>query len=480
VLEASAIARPGDPDVALQGGTLGSDNSTMRSDLGRDTPAATDVALVRAGRERSAAGLPSLERRIAATSALGVVLAALAIWAAAPPHAVPFALAALLVAGYAAASRVRFEVGAGSAAPTQLAFAPMMVLLPPALLVPAAIAGYLLGSERPRSGGGRQWWEAVLIQVGGCWYAVGAAVVMTVSGVQHPSLSAAGWYATAFAIQCVCDLVASVLQERLVLGAPIRELLAAMTPCWVTDLLITPVTVCLAAAAPPLAVVSALPLLYVFRLSSRERSARYDQVMALNAAYRGTALLLGDVVEADHEYTAAHSRDVVELSLAVADRLGLGAAERTHVEFAALLHDVGKIKVPKRILDKPGPLTADERRVIDQHTIWGEEMLVGVGGLLANVGHIVRSCHERWDGGGYPDGLAGSAIPIAARIVCACDAFSAMTTTRAYRPAGDVADALAELWAGSGTHFDPEVVAILVTVVQDSLGRHIGVRRRVA
>lgn len=454
----------------------------MRSDVGRDTraPAPTDVALVRAGRERSATGLPSLERRIAATSAFGVVLAAAAIWAAAPPRAVPVALVALLVAGYAASSRVRFEVGAGSAAPTQLAFAPMTVLLPPALLVPAAIAGYLLGSDRPRGGGGRQWWEAGLIQVGGCWYAVGAAVVMTASGVQHPALSAAGWYATAFAVQCVVDLVASVLQERLVLGAPIGELLAAMAPCWVLDLLITPITVCLAATAPPLAVVSALPLLVLFRLSSRERSARYDQVMALSAAYRGTALLLGDVVEADHEYTAAHSRDVVALSLAVADRLGLGTAERTHVEFAALLHDVGKIKVPKRIIDKPGPLTADERRVIDQHTIWGEEMLVGVGGLLADVGHIVRSCHERWDGGGYPDALAGSAIPVAARIVCACDAFSAMTTNRPYRQAREVADALAELRACSGTHFDPEVVDVLVAVVEHTLGGHAGARRRVA
>jgi HD-GYP domain-containing protein (c-di-GMP phosphodiesterase class II) len=397
-------------------------------------------------------------------------MAGIAIATAAPPRIVPVPLFVLLVVGYAASSRVRFEVGAGSAAPTQLAFAPMTVLLPPALLVPAAIAGYVLGSQRPR-GGGRQWWEAVLIQVAGCWYAVGAAVVMAVGGVHHPSLWAVGWYGSAFAVQCAFDLVASVLQERLILRATVRELVSAMAPCWTIDSLITPVTVCLAATAPPLAVVSAAPLLYVFHLTSRERSARYDQAMALNAAYRGTALLLGNVVEADHEYTGAHSRDVVELSLAVADELALEPAERTRVEFAALLHDVGKIKVPKEIIDKPGALTADERRVMDQHTIWGEAMLCGVGGLLADVGHIVRSCHERWDGGGYPDGLAGRAIPVAARVVSACDAFSAMTTNRPYRPARDVGAAVAELRACSGTQFDPKVAGALVRVIEHRVRR---------
>ncbi len=402
-------------------------------------------------------------------SAGGVIAAALAIWFLVPPHHVQWTIAVLLVVGYAASSRVRLEVGAGSAAPTQLAFAAMMVLLPPALLVPAAFIGYWLGSGRSLPSG-KPRWEVTLIQVAGCWYAVGAAGVMAISGVDHPSLSAVPWYCAAFAVQCTLDLLVSVLQERIVLGAAVRDLVSAMAPCWAIDCLITPVIVCLSASAPPLALASALPLLLLFRIFSQERSARYDQVMALSDAYRGTAMLLGDVVEADHKYTAAHSRDVVELSLAVADTLGLDSSERTRVEFAALLHDVGKIKVPKQILDKPGALSHEERQVINQHTIWGEEMLTGVGGLLADVGHIVRSCHERWDGHGYPDGLTTTTIPIAARIVCACDAFSAMTTDRPYRSARRIPDALHELRENAGTQLDPTIVSALLRVVEEARG----------
>jgi HD-GYP domain-containing protein (c-di-GMP phosphodiesterase class II) len=423
--------------------------------------------LVNAGRQRGLRRLRSTERRVAITSAAGVAIGALAIWLAAPPTNVSWLTAALLIAGYAACTRVGFEVGAGSAAPTQLAFAPMMVLLPPPLLVPAALLGYVLGGSG-RLARGKRWWEMVIIQAGGCWYALGAAAVMAAAGVDHRSLSAAGWYAAAFAMQCGVDLLTSVLQERLLLGVSVRELVVAMAPCWTIDALITPVSVCLAVTAPLTAVGSLFPLLLMFRVFSRERHARYDHVLALSAAYRGTALLLGDVVEADHEYTGAHSRDVVRFSVAVAETLNLGPEERNVVEFAALLHDVGKIRVPKAILDKPAALTPDERRVIEQHTIWGEEMLSGVGGMLADVGRVVRSCHESWDGNGYPDRLAGTAIPMAARIVSACDALSAMTTDRPYREARSLAEALAELDRCAGTQFDPAVVRALRRVAEES------------
>ena len=157
-----------------------------------------------------------------------------------------------------------------------------------------------------------------------------------------------------------------------------------------------------------------------------------------------------------------------DLSIAVAELLNLDPAERSMVEFAALLHDVGKIRVPKQILDKPAALTPAERHVIEQHTIWGEQMLSRVGGMLAEVGRVVRSCHEWWDGSGYPDGLAGTAIPMAARIVCACDAFSAMTTDRPYRQARSVPDALEELHRCAGTQFDPAVVRALTRVADGS------------
>src|SRR5206468_11120830 len=114
--------------------------------------------------------------------------------------------------------------------------------------------------------------------------------------------------------------------------------------------------------------------------------------LELSMAYRGTAFLLGDVVEADDEYTGLHSRDVVELSVAVAEELALSAAARQETEFVALLHDVGKIRMPSEIVNKPGPLTDEERAVMQTHTIEGERLLEQVGGLLGRVGRIVRSC----------------------------------------------------------------------------------------
>jgi HD-GYP domain-containing protein (c-di-GMP phosphodiesterase class II) len=145
--------------------------------------------------------------------------------------------------------------------------------------------------------------------------------------------------------------------------------------------------------------------------------------------------------------------------------MGLGPDERRDAEFVALLHDVGKVRIPGEIINKPGPLDEDERALMNTHTILGEEMLGQVGGLLGNVGHVVRSSHERWDGAGYPDGLAGENIPIAARIVSACDAWSAMTTDRAYRSRLTDEEATLELRVCSGTQFDPRVVDALLGVL---------------
>ena len=135
------------------------------------------------------------------------------------------------------------------------------------------------------------------------------------------------------------------------------------------------------------------------------------------------------------------------------------------LEFGALLHDVGKIAVPKDIINKPGRLTADEWEIMKRHTVEGQRMLENVGGVLARVGVIVRASHEHFDGTGYPDGLAADAIPIEARICSACDAYSAMTTDRAYRPAMSIDAALAELRRCSGTQFDPAVIVTLVQVI---------------
>jgi HD-GYP domain-containing protein (c-di-GMP phosphodiesterase class II) len=148
----------------------------------------------------------------------------------------------------------------------------------------------------------------------------------------------------------------------------------------------------------------------------------------------------------------------------VADELGLDARGRRDTEFVALLHDVGKIRIPNEIINKPGPLTPEERALVETHTVVGEEMLDRVGGVLGKVGHLVRSCHERYDGGGYPDGLVGEEIPLVARIVCACDAYNAMTTDRPYRQGRPAEEALAELQRCAGTQFDAAVVAALARV----------------
>jgi HD-GYP domain-containing protein (c-di-GMP phosphodiesterase class II) len=146
--------------------------------------------------------------------------------------------------------------------------------------------------------------------------------------------------------------------------------------------------------------------------------------------------------------------------------LKLDAQRRRNLEFGALLHDVGKIAIPKEIINKPGKLDAAEWTVIKTHTLEGQKMLERVGGFMRDVGLIVRSHHERWDGGGYPDGLAGEEIPLEARIIACCDTWNAMRTDRAYRKALSHEVALTELMANSRTQFDPTVVEALLNVIE--------------
>jgi putative nucleotidyltransferase with HDIG domain len=151
--------------------------------------------------------------------------------------------------------------------------------------------------------------------------------------------------------------------------------------------------------------------------------------------------------------------------LEVAKLLGLSAERRRNLEFGALLHDVGKIAIPKEIINKPGKLDPEEWTVMKTHTVEGQKMLDRVGGFMHEVGLIVRSHHERWDGGGYPDGMAGEAIPLESRIITCCDAWNAMRTDRCYRRALSYEVAMTELLANRGTQFDPLVVDLLTQVV---------------
>jgi two-component system, cell cycle response regulator len=193
------------------------------------------------------------------------------------------------------------------------------------------------------------------------------------------------------------------------------------------------------------------------------------------AARRRLAHVLADLVERVDEkegYAHRHARRVAALAVAVAEQLGLDHDAAVGIHLGSLLHDVGKLCVPDDLLRKPGPLTEDEWDVVRRHAEAGERVLgpfIRLSRLLsptlaADVLAVVRSHHERWDGAGYPDGIAGDAIPVGARIVGVCDAYEAMTETRAYRSAVPRQAALEELLRHAGSQFDPVCVDALVAV----------------
>ena len=174
-------------------------------------------------------------------------------------------------------------------------------------------------------------------------------------------------------------------------------------------------------------------------------------------------------------YTGEHSESVVDMAVAVARGLGLSLPQIEDVRAAALLHDIGKVGIPDAILNKPGPLTPDERTVMAEHPVIGERILRGIGGF-APVAEIVRHEHESFDGSGYPDGLAGENIPIGSRIILACDAYHAMTSDRPYRSRMSHEDAFRELRRCTGHQFDPQVTAALVSrLYQQRAGRTLQV-----
>jgi HD-GYP domain-containing protein (c-di-GMP phosphodiesterase class II) len=156
-----------------------------------------------------------------------------------------------------------------------------------------------------------------------------------------------------------------------------------------------------------------------------------------------------------------HVNDVARLAAAVGHRLGLDAGDAADLVRAAELHDVGKVAIPDRILQKPGPLAPDEQQFMRRHTLIGENIL-SAASALAGVGRLVRSSHERYDGTGYPDRLRQDEIPLASRIIFVCDAYNAMTSDRPYRKAMQPEDAVVELRRCANTQFDPAVVDAFV------------------
>jgi HD-GYP domain-containing protein (c-di-GMP phosphodiesterase class II) len=432
------------------------------------TSAAAELSdeLVRDARARYTRGhLERHARLVFAASGLAVAAgcAASAVFlTGGPAFSLPLTL--LFIGLYALVSRVEFEVGTGAAIPTQLVLVPMLFALPIGI-VPAAIAGALMlrtAMDRPTP---LRDPARVLTQVANAAHALGPVLVIALAHGLPLRWSAWPVYVAALFAQFATDYANAALNS---VGnrVSVRALVGFVWVAYAVDTALAPIGLVLALAtrSHPALVVLVMPLVGLLRHFSHERQRRIDNALELSDAYRGTAFLLGDVVEADDAYTGSHSRHVVDLVLGVSDHLRLSTADRRDAEFVALLHDVGKIRIPASIINKPGPLDAEERALMETHTLEGEQMLDRVGGMLGHVGHLVRSCHEHWDGNGYPDKLAGETIPLVARIVCACDALSAMTTDRPYRAARTHDDALAELKRCSGTQFDPQVVTALLRV----------------
>jgi HD-GYP domain-containing protein (c-di-GMP phosphodiesterase class II) len=429
-------------------------------------PAASD-AIERDG-ERQNEALERRELKVEISLAMATVAASLLLVVYAPHHRDFDPLLALgLLVAYAVAYRVRFHDGGGYTAPTQLVLVPMLLLLPPATVPPLVAAAMALANV-DRCVRGTLHAQRLALSLADAMYATAPALVLAVWGPSEPSWSALPIYLAALAAQFGLDLAITAFRDWFVIGLGADLALPLVAWTWLVDALLSTVGLLAALAArdEPFGALLVLPVVALLSIFSRERSARIDQSLELSRAYRGTTLLLSDVLDDDDAYTAFHSRGVVQLSIAVADRLKLDERQKRNVEFGALLHDIGKIAIPKEILNKPGKLSPDEWVVMETHTIEGQRMLDQVGGVLGEVGQIVRSSHERWDGKGYPDGLVGEAIPLESAIVCVCDAFNAMTTDRPYRRAMSTDAAIAELRANSGSQFSPRVVAALIELIE--------------
>lgn len=190
------------------------------------------------------------------------------------------------------------------------------------------------------------------------------------------------------------------------------------------------------------------------RETFKEERARSQE---LSRSYMATVRALSNAVEARDAYTGKHAERVAAYGIEIQRALGINRPDAPEIEFGFLLHDIGKVAIPDAILYKPGALTAEEREQMARHPEIGAEIVDGIE-FLQEAAKVVRSHHERWDGSGYPDGLQGEEIPIAARVFAVADVFDALTTDRPYRPALGLDQAREMIVGESGSHFDPNVV----------------------
>jgi putative nucleotidyltransferase with HDIG domain len=364
------------------------------------------------------------------------------------------------------ANQVSFETPLGISMASQLGFVPLVFALPVAL-VPIAVALSVALSGLTAVRAGRMHASKLLKAFSNSWFSIGPAMVFAFAHVD-PVHAGPVLLITALLAQFAADV--TIFSLRAALERSVR-LAILLRDCWSygvdAALSVTVLFIAEDIHKSPLLALAPLPLLALLAIFAQERRQRMTGLLELNSAYRGMALALGDVVEADDGYTGEHCKSVVKLAVEIAHQLDFDAEQLRDLEFGALLHDVGKVAIPNEIINKPGKLDSEEWAIMVTHTIEGQKILDQVGGFMSKVGLIVRSHHERWDGRGYPEGLAGDTIPLAARIVTCCDSWNAMRTDRAYRKALPYDAAVAELVANSGKQFDPQVVdAFLKMTVQ--------------
>jgi putative nucleotidyltransferase with HDIG domain len=188
----------------------------------------------------------------------------------------------------------------------------------------------------------------------------------------------------------------------------------------------------------------------------------------LQDSYMATVVALSNAVEARDAYTGKHAERVAAYGMLLARTMRIPLADAPATEFGFLLHDIGKVAIPDAILYKPGRLSEEERALMQQHPVIGAEIIRGIE-FLGSATDVVRSHHERWDGAGYPDRLAGPEIPLAARVFAVADVLDALTTERPYRRASELPKARAMIVSGSGSHFDPDVIEAFRQVPDEQL-----------
>jgi HD-GYP domain-containing protein (c-di-GMP phosphodiesterase class II) len=231
---------------------------------------------------------------------------------------------------------------------------------------------------------------------------------------------------------------------------------------------------CIAAAAPPGHFEPSgkrMRLLAGIAHQAKLAIQNASSFQSLEETFLSTVEALANALEANDEYTSSHARWITDMALEVGRELSLDAKTLKRLELGALFHDIGKIGIPASILAKPGPLTPEERAVMETHPELGERILAPIS-RLEGVRPIVRHCHERWDGAGYPDGKAAEDIPIEARVILVCDAFHAMTTDRPYRSRLPMEEAFRRLEESAGSQFDPDVVEAFIRLAPQALESH--------